>query len=216
LRPLAIKQLFTLLLCLAPAAFSKLPALLPTYADIDYAPADPETGRGHKLDLYVPANAAKPMPVVIWTAGSAWLGDTGENLAGIVAAQLGTTGVSSAVQAAVAFYPPTNFVTMDWWALRKCAPIAEKQVLGGGGWCHASADSLLLGCAIQTCPEKVKAASPLTYVTAADSGVVVARLVSKNTLFAWFSPGRVVVIFRPLPRMSPRVEKATTEHPAIA
>ena len=33
---------------------------------------------------------------------------------------VGTTGVSSAVQAAVAFYPPTNFLTMDAWAVQKC------------------------------------------------------------------------------------------------
>jgi len=33
---------------------------------------------------------------------------------------VGTTGVSSTVQAAVAFYPPTNFLVMDAWAVRKC------------------------------------------------------------------------------------------------
>jgi acetyl esterase/lipase len=214
----------------------------PTYANIDYAPADPAGTNGHKLDLYIPEGAARPLPVVIWTAGSAWGADTGKNGAGILAAQLnpagyavagvsirsssqvkfpgqlhdikaairwlranaakynfdanhigiagdssggwttamaavtgeapelegsvGTTGVSSAVQAAVAFYPPTNFLTMDAWALRKCAPQD----------CHDgenSPESRLVGCPIQNCPDKVKAASPLTYITPADPPIMI-------------------------------------------
>ena len=79
---------------------------------------------------------------------------------------VGTTGVSSAVQAAVAFYPPTNFITMDAWALSKC----------DGPRCHDSADSpesRLVGCAIQTCPEKVRAASPMQYITPADPPIMI-------------------------------------------
>jgi acetyl esterase/lipase len=214
----------------------------PAYANLDYAPPEPSTSNGHKLDLYIPAGAAQPLPVVIWTGGSAWLADTGKNLAGGLAAQLnpagyavagvsirsssqvqfpgqlhdikaairwlranaakynldpahiaimgdssggwttamaavtgdapemegavGTTGVSSKVQAAVAFYPPTNFVTMDAWAIQKCA----------GSACHDSAtspESRLVGCAIQTCPDKVKAASPLQYITPADPPIMI-------------------------------------------
>jgi hypothetical protein len=59
---------------------------------------------------------------------------------------VGTTGVSSRVQAAVAFYPPTNFLTMDTWAVKKCTPPG----------CHddvTSPESRLLWCAIPTCPE---------------------------------------------------------------
>src|ERR1035438_9229017 len=172
-----------------PARFGAQQGLPPTYANIDYAPPEPASSNGHKLDLYIPAGAAQPLPTVIWTAGSAWPADTGKNGARIVASQLnpagyvvagvsirssaqvkfpgqlhdikaairwlranaarynldpdhiaimgdssggwttamaavtgdapemegsvGTTGVSSAVQAAVAFYPPTNFLTMD-------------------------------------------------------------------------------------------------------
>ena len=65
-------------------------------------------------------------------------------------------GRLSRVQAAVAFYPPTNFLTMDAWALRS--------EVRGSAFCHdaeGSPESRLVGCAIQTCPDKVQAASPL-------------------------------------------------------
>jgi acetyl esterase/lipase len=228
----------------APGQASPSPpqALAPTYANVDYAPPDPPTGNGHKLDLYLPSGSTRPLPVVIWTGGSAWFADTGKSSAGRIAAQLepagyavagvsirsssqvkfpgqlydikaairwlranaakysldpghiaimgdssggwtaamaamtgdapemegsvGTTGFSSGVQAAVAFYPPTNFLTMDAWALRKCSPRD----------CHdseASPESQLLGCAIQSCPDKVKAASPMTYITPADPPIMI-------------------------------------------
>jgi acetyl esterase/lipase len=229
-----------------PAATAPQPAAAqgpaPTHPDLAYAPPEPATSNGHKLDLYIPPGASGPLPVVIWTGGSAWMADTGKRTAGPVAAQLnpagyavagvsirssaqvrfpgqlhdikaairwlrvnaakynldpnriaimgdssggwttamaavtgdapelegtvGATGVSSAVQAAVAFYPPTNFLDMDAWALRKCAPAN----------CHdgeASPESRLVGCAIQTCPEKVQAASPLRYITAADPPIMI-------------------------------------------
>jgi len=213
----------------------------PAHADLEYAPAEPATSTGHKLDLYLPAGAGR-VPVVIWTGGSAWMADTGKRTAPGLAAQLlpagyavagvsirsssqvqfpgqlhdiksairwlranaakynldpdriaimgdssggwttamaaltgdapemegavGTTGVSSRVQAAVAFYPPTNFLTMDAWALAKC----------GAPRCHddaGSPESRLVGCAIQTCPDKVQAANPLRYVTAADPPLMI-------------------------------------------
>jgi acetyl esterase/lipase len=214
----------------------------PTYPNLDYAPPEPASSNGHKLDLYIPSGVASPLPVVIWTGGSAWRADTGKNTAGAIAAQLnpagyavagvsvrsssqalfpaqlydikaairwlrsnaakynldparigimgdssggwttsmaamtgdapemegavGTTGVSSAVQAAVAFYPPTNFLTMDAWAIQKCV----------GAACHddvSSPESSLVGCAIQTCPDKVRAASPMTYITPADPPILI-------------------------------------------
>ncbi len=216
--------------------------LAPTHTNLDYAPPEPPTSNGHKLDLYIPAGAARPLPVVIWTGGSAWMADTGKNTAGGIASQLnpagyavagvsirsssqvqfpgqlhdikasirwlranaakynldpdhiaimgdssggwtaamaavtgdapemegsvGITGVSSKVQAAVSFYPPTNFLTMDAWALRKCT----------GANCHdseTSPESRLVGCAIQTCPDKVRMASPLQYITAADPPIMI-------------------------------------------
>jgi acetyl esterase/lipase len=214
----------------------------PTHANVEYAPADPATSNGHKLDLYLPANGARPLPVAIWTGGSAWLADTGKNLAGGLALQLnpagyavagvsirsssqvkfpgqvhdikaairwlranaakyeldanriailgdssggwtsamaaltgdapelegtvGTTGVSSAVQASVAWYPPTEFLSMDPWAVRRCTPPN----------CHDnenSPESRLLGCALRSCPDKVAAANPIRYITDADPPMLI-------------------------------------------
>lgn len=245
-RLVVLALLFPLFSALSPAqvqgggAQSQAPP--PTYADIDYAAPEPPGSNGHKLDLYIPAEAAKPLPVVIWTGGSAWRADTGKRSAGGLAVQLnpagyavagvsirsssqivfpgqlhdikaairwlranaarynldanhiavigdssggwtaamaaltgdapemegsvGTTGVSSKVQAAVAFYPPTDFLTMDAWAIRKCA----------GTNCHdseTSPESRLVGCAIQTCPEKAQAANPLRYISEADPPIMI-------------------------------------------
>lgn len=214
----------------------------PTFANLEYAPADPVGSNGHKLDLYLPAGVDSA-PVVVWTAGSAWMSDNGKMGGDTLAAQLnpagyavagvsirssaqvkfpgqlydikaairwlranaahykldpnhiaimgdssggwttamaaltgdapemegtiGTTGVSSVVQAAIAFYPPTNFITMDAWALRKCSV---------QNFCHDSAtspESMLLGCPIQSCPDKVKAASPMTYLTPGDPPMMI-------------------------------------------
>jgi acetyl esterase/lipase len=214
----------------------------PTHADLDYAPAEPSTSQGHKLDLYLPAGVTRPLPVVIWTGGSAWMADTGKRSAPGIAARLnpagyavagvsirssaqvkfpgqlhdmkaairwlrvnaatygldsnriaimgdssggwtaamaaltgdapemegsvGVTGVPSDVRAGVAFYPPTDFLAMDAWAVRKCEPPR----------CHddaASPESRLVGCAIQTCAAKVQAANPLRYVSPADPPLLI-------------------------------------------
>ena len=214
----------------------------PTHVDLDYAPADPAGSGGHRLDLYIPVGASQPLPVAIWTGGSAWRADTGKRTAPGVAAQLnpvgyavagvsirstsqapfpaqlhdikaairwlrsnagkynldpdriaimgdssggwtasmaaltgdvpelegtvGTTGVPSRVRAAVAFYPPTNFLTMDEWAVQRCTPPG----------CHddvTSPESQLVGCAIQSCPEKVQAANPVRYVSEADPPMLI-------------------------------------------
>lgn len=218
------------------------PGPAPAHADLDYAPPDPPASKGHKADLYLPAGAQGPLPVILWTGGSAWMADTGKRTAGPIAAALnpagyavagvsirsssqvrfpgqlhdikaairwlranasryrldpariavmgdssggwtaamaavtgdvpelegafGVTGVSSQVQAAVAFYPPTDFLSMDAWALERCA----------GPRCHdneGSPESRLVGCAIQTCPEKARAASPLSYVSEADPPMLI-------------------------------------------
>jgi acetyl esterase/lipase len=215
----------------------------PTHANLDYAPAEPATSVGHKLDLYIPAGAAGPLPVVIWTGGSAWRAENGRNSAGGVALQLnpagfavagvsirnsqtatfpaqlhdikaavrwlrvnartynfdpdriaimgdssggwttamaavtgdvpelegtvGTTGVPSTVRAAVAFYPPTNFLDMDRWMVRPCT---------AANFCHDAAnspESQLIGCAIQECPDKARAADPTRYISAADPPIMI-------------------------------------------
>jgi len=68
----------------------------PTIANITYTPTDPERSRGHLLDLYLPAAATKPVPVVIFTGGSGWKGDNDKAGAGEVAAQLNPAGLAVA------------------------------------------------------------------------------------------------------------------------
>jgi len=95
------------------------------------------------------------------TAMAAVTGDVPE-----LEGSVGTTSVSSRVQAAVAFYPPTNFLTMDAWAIQKCAPAN----------CHDnenSPESQLVGCAIQSCADKVQAANPLRYISDADPPIMI-------------------------------------------
>jgi acetyl esterase/lipase len=105
-----------------------------------------------------------------WTTAIAALtGDVPE-----LEGRVGVTGVSSAVQAAIAFYPPTDFLAMDGWALRPCTPNAPPGP--GAAFCHdaeSSPESRLVGCAIQSCPEKVKAANPARYVSAADPPLMI-------------------------------------------
>ena len=87
---------------------------------------------------------------------------------------LGTTGVSSAVQAAIAYYPPTDFLQMDRWALRPCDPKAGLRPLGA--FCHdgpGSPESMLIGCAIQSCAEKVQRANPVNYISKADPPIMI-------------------------------------------
>jgi acetyl esterase/lipase len=72
--------------------------------------------------------------------------------------------VSSAVQAAVPFFPPTDFLQMDHQTLEQKAtydlPFLPVIVHDAPG----SPESSLVGCAIQTCPDAAAAANPITYV----------------------------------------------------
>ncbi len=221
----------------------------PTHRDIAYAPAMPATSRGHFLDIYIPRGGGRAVPLVVWTSGSAFFGDTGKEGARYMAPELlaagfavagvsvrsssqttfpgnlhdikaairflranaarygidpdriaimgdssggwtsamaaltgdvielegtiGTTGVSSAVQAAVAFYPPTDFLMMDRQAPRRCT---EEMARPGPGMCHDlpnSPESLLVGCAIQSCADVVRAADPARYVSASDPPMMI-------------------------------------------
>ncbi len=98
-----------------------------------------------------------------WTSAMAALTGDVPELEGSV----GTTSGSSAVRAAVAFYPPTDFLSMDAWMLKPCA---------SANFCHDAPDSpesQLVGCAIQSCPEKVRAANPIGYISAADPPLMI-------------------------------------------
>lgn len=104
-----------------------------------------------------------------WTSAMAALtGDVPE-----LEGSLGVTGVSSAVQAAVAFYPPTDFLEMDRWALGPCDPNGSALQ---AQFCHAPADSpesRLVGCAINTCPDAVQRANPIRYISPNDPPLMI-------------------------------------------
>ncbi len=104
-----------------------------------------------------------------WTSVMAALtGDVAE-----LEGKVGVSGPSSAVQAAVAFYPPTNFLLMDEWAVAPC--VASNTGLSPG-FCHdgsASPESQLMGCPIQSCTDKVLTADPARYVSQSDPPVMI-------------------------------------------
>jgi len=88
--------------------------------------------------------------------------------------RVGVTGVSSAVQAAVAFYPPTDFLQMDAQMLPGACE--SFNAIFGLTDCHddpASPESLLVGCAIQTCPRSASAADPIRYVSRRDPPLMI-------------------------------------------
>src|SRR5829696_2638941 len=196
--PLAVLALVTAAIATSAQPTQRPAGPAPTVRDIVYATADSASRAGHLLDLYIPPTPTGPMPVVIFSSGSAWMatngrqggpalaaelnkagyavagvairtsaqttfpgqlhdvkaairwlranagkynlnpariGIAGESSGGWLAAMaavtgdvaelegtLGTTGVSSAVQAAIAYYPPTDFLQMDAWALKPCDP----------------------------------------------------------------------------------------------
>jgi acetyl esterase/lipase len=77
---------------------------------------------------------------------------------------VGVRGPSSRVQASVPFYPPTDFLQMDRFMLQDCVPF---NAIFGLTDCHAdprSPESLLLGCPIESCPDRVAQANPVNYV----------------------------------------------------
>ncbi|MEV7890693.1 prolyl oligopeptidase family serine peptidase [Streptomyces sp. NPDC002817] len=77
---------------------------------------------------------------------------------------VGPQGPSSSVQAAVPFYPPTDFLQMDAHMPDNCR---EFNSAFGLTDCHSDArspESRLLGCTITACPGTVAAANPLSYI----------------------------------------------------
>ncbi len=99
----------------------------------------------------------------------------GESAGGYLSALLGTSGSvaeledlamgnpseSSRVQAVVDFFGPTDFLQMDAGVPTSCP---NPQVHNAPD----SPESRLLACTIPACPEKVRAANPITYITKDD------------------------------------------------
>jgi len=78
---------------------------------------------------------------------------------------VGVKGFSSRVQAAVAFYPPTDFLQMDQQMLPGAC--AFFNLILGLTDCHndpLSPESRLVGCAIQSCSQAAERANPVNYV----------------------------------------------------
>jgi acetyl esterase/lipase len=89
-----------------------------------------------------------------------WAADIAALTGGVTALEgtIGTTGVSSRVQAGVAFFGPTDFLQMN-----------AQRIPGGLDHDAAnSPESQLIGCAIQTCPSATERANPINYVDNAD------------------------------------------------
>ncbi|WP_202874264.1 alpha/beta hydrolase [Kribbella albertanoniae] len=107
-----------------------------------------------------------------WTAAMAGVTGDVRHLEGTV----GVTGVSSKVQAVVDLYGPADFLQMDERMLPgACA--AFNQIFGLSN-CHndpRSPESLLVGCAIQECPDRVRAANPIAYVSRNDPPFLIAH-----------------------------------------
>lgn len=107
-----------------------------------------------------------------WTATMAGVTGGVRSLEGAV----GVTGPSSRVQAVVDLYGPSNFLRMDDHMLPgACAALNAILELTD---CHAdpaSPESQLVGCAIQTCPARVRAVNPITYLTPDDPPILIAH-----------------------------------------
>jgi acetyl esterase/lipase len=73
---------------------------------------------------------------------------------------MGSENASSRVQAVIDFYGPTDFLIMDELPENCHDPMIHLD--------PNSPESKLLGCNIKDCPEKVKIANPITYITRDD------------------------------------------------
>jgi acetyl esterase/lipase len=157
-----------------------------------------------------------------WTATMA--GVAGDALSGT----LGVTGYPSDVQAVVDLYGPTDFLQMDEHMLPGAC-----DAFGYPG-CHGdprSPESALLGCPINTCPDRVAAANPITYVSRAAPPFLIAHgqgdmLVphhQSELLFAALAQHGVEVTFYSVPGVGhdrgivrDTAPEATVRHPTAA
>ncbi len=79
-------------------------------------------------------------------------------VAALEGAELGNADQSSCVQAVVDWFGPTDFLQMDAQFAGTSCPVTHDAA--------DSPESQVIGAAIQTVPEKAKAANPITYVSA--------------------------------------------------
>ncbi|WP_191089663.1 alpha/beta hydrolase [Nesterenkonia ebinurensis] len=68
-----------------------------TITDLAYTDPVPAETQGNLLDLYLPVSEDEaPLPLIIWTSGSAWMGDTGKEGAGNIAEEFTSRGFAVA------------------------------------------------------------------------------------------------------------------------
>lgn len=104
---------------------------------------------------------------VMGTSSGGWVASMAATTQGNAAleGEVGVGGNSGLIRAAVAFWPPTNFLAMDAWAIKPCDQLSFR---GRKGFCHDGAqspESRLVGCPIQSCPDATQAANPIRYVS---------------------------------------------------
>ncbi len=120
---------------------------------------------------------------------------------------VGVHGPSSRVQAAAAFYPPTDFLQIDSY-IPGCRP-ADPHLIAS----HCMADpgsptSLLLGCPIQSCPEVVAAANPINYVDKNDPPLLLLHG-QEDSVVPW---QQSVLLFDAVQRASGRADLIVLPH----
>jgi uncharacterized protein (TIGR03437 family) len=106
----------------------------------------------------VGASAGSHLATMLGTSGEVTLWDT---------ATMPNPGVSSRVQAVVNQFGPMDFGQMDAQQVPSCQ--------AGTTNTASSPESQLLGCTVGTCADKVKEASPVTYVSAATPPFLIAH-----------------------------------------
>jgi|SRR5271157_560011 len=151
-----------------------------------YKPILDQTGRGYavaSIDYRLSGSAKFPALVHDAKAAVRWLRANavrynlkadrivaaGESAGGYQAVMLGTSGgvaelegtlgnlkESSRVQGVIDFFGPTGLLSMDDGASVCKAPLVHRT--------PSSPESQLLGCNLDDCPDRAKAASPITYV----------------------------------------------------
>ncbi|MFF5288559.1 alpha/beta hydrolase [Paractinoplanes globisporus] len=122
--------------------------------------------------------------------------------------RVGVTGYPSDVQAVVDLYGPTDFLQMDEHMVPgACESFNQSFGLTN---CHAdprSPESSLLGCPIETCPDRVKTANPITYVSENAPPILIAHgsedalvpLHQSELLFDALDAAGVPATFYPVP-----------------
>jgi acetyl esterase/lipase len=104
---------------------------------------------------------------------AAMLGTTAD-VSSLDNAELGNAGVSSRVQAVVDWYGPINFLTM--------ASEAKSLGISSATDSASSPESTLMGSAIQSIPDAVKAVNPTTYITSDDAAFFIQHGTADTTI----------------------------------